>query len=64
MTLTTYKSKISNPFASTFLQAQATNKDVTVDRQNRRFKSHTEHLLMAFFANRPQKLILPERLRI
>ncbi|MEG4629124.1 hypothetical protein QUB56_05645 [Microcoleus sp. AR_TQ3_B6] len=62
MTLTTYaqvpnlKSK-----ATTFLQAQPIN-CVTADRRNRRSRSDTEHLLMAFFANRPQKLILPENL--
>ncbi|MEG4446942.1 hypothetical protein QUB47_34825 [Microcoleus sp. AT9_B5] len=63
MTLTTYaqvpnlKSK-----ATTFLQAQPID-GVNADRRNRRSRSHTEHLLMAFFANRPQKLILPESLR-
>ncbi|MEG4091384.1 hypothetical protein [Microcoleus sp. Pol12B4] len=63
MTLTTY-AQVQNlkSKAITFLQAQPFN-DVNADRRNRRSKSHTEHLLMAFFANRPQKLILPESLR-
>ncbi|MEG4458058.1 hypothetical protein [Microcoleus sp. N9_A1] len=63
MTLTTY-AQVQNlkSKATTFLQAQPIN-GVNVDRPNRRSRDHTEHLLMAFFANRPQKLILPESLR-
>ncbi|MEG4281931.1 hypothetical protein QUB68_02290 [Microcoleus sp. A006_D1] len=63
MTLTTY-AQVQNlkSKASTFLQAQPIN-DVNADRPFGRSICHTEHLLMAFFANRPQKLILPESLR-
>ncbi|MEG3859950.1 hypothetical protein [Microcoleus sp. herbarium12] len=62
MTLTTY-AQVQNlkSKASTFLQAQPISR--CADRPQKRSISNTEHLLMAFVANRPQKLILPESLR-